>query len=90
MSGAGVVPMVARSAIIEAVLVDHLANLAPAERLPIIDDLLHRLQFERRLAVLTDDERRYMDANEELSDAQRARLSACATPAGLIGLAVTG
>lgn len=53
-------------------------GLEKKDRVDAIDDAIHRLQFERRLTLLTEKQREHM-CNESLSGAQRARLDQCKT-----------
>lgn len=65
---------------IEKVLLTFLDTLEKDERLGSIDDFLHRLNFERRLTMLTDEERENMN-NESLSPGARQKLVDAKTPA---------
>jgi len=58
---------------LEKSLLKYLDDLDENERVEKIDDLLHRLNFERRLAALTTNQREHMN-NRDLSPAARARL----------------
>ncbi len=64
----------------EETLLAFLDALAKDERLERIDDLLHRLNFERRLTALTDEERDHMNY-ESLSPEAKERLGKAKTPA---------
>ncbi len=64
----------------EETLLAFLDTLEKDERLKSIDDLLHRLNFERRLTTLTDEEREHMN-NESISPEARQRLDDARTPA---------
>lgn len=66
---------------IEETLVGYLGGLEPEARIGRIDDLLHRLNFERRLAGLTEYQLARMN-DRELSEAQLARLDQCKTKEG--------
>lgn len=59
-----------------AVNIDVLDNLEPCDRVEAIDDAIHRLNFERRVTLLTDKQRQHM-MDESLSDAVRQRLDTC-------------
>ncbi len=63
----------------EEVLLAFLDTLKKDERIESIDDLLHRLNFERRLTMLTDEERDHMN-NESLSPEARQKLDEAKTP----------
>lgn len=54
-----------------------LDGLTPKERVEVIDDVLHRLNFEKRVALLTRGQKEHMSMS--LSDAQRERLASCKT-----------
>jgi hypothetical protein len=58
---------------LETAVLEYLDTLDEKERVERIDDLLHRLNFERRLAALTPNQRESMN-NRDLSPAARARL----------------
>lgn len=47
-------------------------------RIEAIDDLIHRLQFERRWQQMADNQIKHM-CDESLSDAEAAALAKCAT-----------
>lgn len=64
----------------EETLLNFLDTLEKDERLESIDDLLHRLNFERRLMTLTDEEREHMN-NESLSPEARQKLDNAKTTA---------
>ena len=55
---------------------DALDALDQKARLEAIDDALHRLNFERRLTLLTDEQRRHM-SDDSLSDRDRQRINEC-------------
>lgn len=57
---------------LEEKVLEYLNSLEPKERLESIDDLIHCLQFERRLMLLTPEELEHMD--RALSPAARRRL----------------
>ena len=65
---------------IEDQLLKHLDTLDPKPRLERIEDLQHRVNFERRLTNLAPNQRAAMN-NRELSEADRARIDACKTEA---------
>jgi len=46
----------------------------PERRVELIDDLIHRLNFLRRLTLLTPNQIEHMQSTETLNDACRARL----------------
>ena len=48
------------------------------EKVEVLDDALHKLNFERRLASLTDKQLEHMNGGS-LSDAQRERIDNCKT-----------
>lgn len=64
---------------IEETLLAFLDALQNDERIASIDDLLHRLEFERRLTTLTDEEREHMN-NESISPEARQKLDDAKTP----------
>ena len=55
---------------VEKSLLDFLDKLEMSKRLEVVDNLIHRLNFERRFMLLTDEEREHM-LNEELSPKER-------------------
>lgn len=57
---------------------DALDSLDQKEKLNVIDDALHRLNFERRLAALSKSQLKHLE-NENLNNAQRKRLEGCET-----------
>lgn len=63
---------------IENNLLEYLDGLESQERIERIDDLLHRLNFERRLTGLTEHQLEHMH-NRSLSEPQRAKLDQCQT-----------
>lgn len=65
----------------EETLLAFLDTLEKDERLESIEDLLHRLNFERRLTTLTDEERNHMN-NESLSPEAKQKLDEARTVAG--------
>jgi hypothetical protein len=64
--------------IIENTLLGYLDSMERDIRIERIDDLLHRLNFERRLSGLTDNQLDHMH-NNTLSQPQRAKLEQCKT-----------
>jgi len=54
-------------------LLEHLDTLNKTERVERIDDVIHRMNFERRLTLLTDNQRKHMEGNG-MSEAVRAQL----------------
>ena len=65
---------------IEGAMIEFLDTLGRTDRLETIDDLFHRLNFERRLTALTKEERAHMQ-NATLSDKAEAALKKAETPA---------
>ncbi|MES2314967.1 MAG: hypothetical protein V4524_03495 [Patescibacteria group bacterium] len=65
---------------IEGAMLAFLDTLGKDDRLARIDDLLHRLNFERRLTALTDEERDHMN-DESLSPEARQKLDEAKTEA---------
>lgn len=55
-----------------------LDELTKEEKIEALDDALHTLNFERRLASLTDKQLEHLNG-EVLSEAQREKLDACKT-----------
>lgn len=55
-----------------------LAGMRKKKRLEVIDDFLHSLNFDRRVAMLTSEEMAHM-CNQSLSLAQRKRLDEAST-----------
>jgi len=58
---------------VEESLLCFLDTLDQNKRVEMIDDLIHRLNFERRFTLLTDEERTHM-LDESLSPNQRVKL----------------
>ena len=58
--------------------IDALDALDREERVEAIDDAIHRLNFERRVTLLTDKQRQHM-MDESPSDAVRQRIAACSS-----------
>lgn len=58
--------------------IDALDNLEKDERIEAIDDAIHRLNFERRVTLLTDKQRQHM-MDESPSAAVRQRIADCKT-----------
>jgi len=56
--------------------IDALDTLDRDARVEAIDDAIHRLNFERRLTLLTDKQRQHM-MDEAMSVAVRQRINAC-------------
>lgn len=57
---------------------DKLDNLKQEEKLELLDDAIHRLKFERRLAALSETQLQHMN-DMGLSNMQRQRLDGCKT-----------
>ena len=57
---------------------DNLDSLEQKEKLELLDDAIHRLNFERRLAALDDDQLKHM-CNDSLNIHQKAKLGKCET-----------
>lgn len=64
--------------LLENAVLEYLDACDEKERVERIDDLLHRLNFERRLTLLTPNQQESMN-NHTLHPTQRARLDACKT-----------
>lgn len=60
--------------------IEALDELDGKDRVDAIDDAIHRLQFERRLTLLTEKQRDHM-CNESMSSEQRDRIDQCKTDA---------
>jgi hypothetical protein len=58
--------------------IDALDSLEKEERVEAIDDAIHRLNFERRVTLLTDKQRQHM-MDESPSAAVRQRIAECKT-----------
>jgi len=65
---------------LENAVLEYLDALDEKQRVERIDDLLHRLNFERRLTLLASNQREAMN-DRTLHPTQRARLDACKTEA---------
>jgi hypothetical protein len=66
--------------LIEQSILNHLDSIDDIkEKIEVIDDLIHRLQFERRLTDLSEAERKSMMC--ELFDCDRKALAECKTEA---------
>jgi len=63
---------------LEKNVLQYLDELVEQERVERIDDLLHRLHFERRLTLLTPNQHAAMN-NRTLHPTERANLDACKT-----------
>lgn len=61
-------------------LIESIEVMERRARIRVIDDLLHRLKFERRWQSLTPNQIEHM-TDESLSGAERAALGACRTDA---------